>query len=141
MVTSKVLALLAVAFVCSSFLSPVLAAESVVRTVDEPADSTAAIAAEPTDLNELVEVVELAPSPARESVQGLLLAKHGAPSANGTDTGPSGQRFSGFASWYGEKFHGKRTASGRAFNMNDLTAAHRTLPFFRKVLVENPKNG
>ena len=35
----------------------------------------------------------------------------------------------GKASWYGGKFHGRKTASGERFNMNDLTAAHKTLPF------------
>jgi rare lipoprotein A len=34
----------------------------------------------------------------------------------------------GIASWYGRAFHGRRTASGEVFNMNELTAAHRTLP-------------
>lgn len=36
---------------------------------------------------------------------------------------------SGLASWYGSAHHGKRTASGEIFNMEQLTAAHRTLPF------------
>jgi len=35
----------------------------------------------------------------------------------------------GIASWYGQSHHGKRTASGEAFDMEALTAAHRTLPF------------
>jgi rare lipoprotein A len=35
---------------------------------------------------------------------------------------------SGLASWYGEPFHGRRTASGETFDMYALTAAHRTLP-------------
>lgn len=35
----------------------------------------------------------------------------------------------GLASWYGERHHGRRTASGEPFDMNDMTAAHRTLPF------------
>ena len=35
----------------------------------------------------------------------------------------------GVASWYGPHFHGNRTADGERFNMNALTAAHRTLPF------------
>jgi rare lipoprotein A len=35
---------------------------------------------------------------------------------------------SGFASWYGEPFHGRQTASGETFDMYALTAAHRTLP-------------
>jgi len=36
---------------------------------------------------------------------------------------------SGTASWYGRDFHGKRTASGIPFDMNDLVAAHKRLPF------------
>jgi rare lipoprotein A len=35
----------------------------------------------------------------------------------------------GTASWYGERFHGRKTANGERFNMYKLTAAHRTLPF------------
>lgn len=35
----------------------------------------------------------------------------------------------GIASWYGERFHGRRTASGETYDMHGLTAAHRTLPF------------
>jgi rare lipoprotein A len=48
---------------------------------------------------------------------------------------------SGHASWYGPRFHGKRTASGERFDMNDLTAAHRTLPFGTLVRVRNTLNG
>ncbi|MDX1591872.1 MAG: septal ring lytic transglycosylase RlpA family protein, partial [Balneolaceae bacterium] len=48
---------------------------------------------------------------------------------------------SGTASWYGPNFHGKLTANGETFNMNDLTAAHRTLPFNTIVQVENLTNG
>jgi rare lipoprotein A len=44
------------------------------------------------------------------------------------------------ASWYGPRFHGRRTASGERFDMNDLTAAHRTLPFGTRVLVRNTQN-
>lgn len=49
--------------------------------------------------------------------------------------------FSGNVSWYGERFHGRKTASGERFDVRKLTAAHRRLPFFTKVLVENPKTG
>ncbi|ESR24923.1 septal ring lytic transglycosylase RlpA family protein [Lutibaculum baratangense] len=49
--------------------------------------------------------------------------------------------FSGAASWYGQKFNGRRTASGERFNMNDLTAAHRSLPFGTRVRVTNVANG
>jgi len=47
----------------------------------------------------------------------------------------------GNASYYGDKFHGRATASGERFNQNALTAAHRTLPFGTKVTVTNLKNG
>lgn len=46
----------------------------------------------------------------------------------------------GKASWYGPYFHGRKTANGEIFNKNDLTAAHKTLPFNTKVLVTNLKN-
>ena len=52
-----------------------------------------------------------------------------------------GKRFSGNISWYGVPFHGRKTASGRIFDMNKLTAAHKTLPFGTKILIENPKTG
>jgi len=47
----------------------------------------------------------------------------------------------GTASWYGSYFHGKETASGEAFNMYDLTAAHPTLPLGTHVKVTNLRNG
>ena len=50
-------------------------------------------------------------------------------------------RQEGVASWYGEKFHGKPTASGETFDMYAMTAAHRTLPFGTYLLVRNLDNG
>lgn len=47
----------------------------------------------------------------------------------------------GFASWYGKDFHGKKTANGEYFNMNALTAAHKTLPLPTFVKVTNLENG
>lgn len=47
----------------------------------------------------------------------------------------------GEASWYGGKFHGRRTASGEKYNQNDYTAAHKTLPFGTIVAVKNLRNG
>ena len=47
----------------------------------------------------------------------------------------------GLASWYGPKFHGRTTANGERYNMNGLTAAHKTLPFNTVVRVENVDNG
>jgi len=47
----------------------------------------------------------------------------------------------GVASWYGPGFHGRLTANGERFDMNELTAAHKTLPFGTRVLVHNPRTG
>jgi rare lipoprotein A len=46
----------------------------------------------------------------------------------------------GYASYYAEKFHGKKTASGEIFDMNALTAAHRTLPFGTVCRITNLEN-
>ncbi|NBC64166.1 MAG: septal ring lytic transglycosylase RlpA family protein [Bacteroidetes bacterium] len=48
---------------------------------------------------------------------------------------------SGIASWYGPNFHGKLTANGERYNMNDYTAAHKTLPFNTMIRVDNVENG
>lgn len=50
-------------------------------------------------------------------------------------------RAEGLASWYGPKFHGKRTANGEIFDQYALTAAHKTLPLPSKVRVTNLDNG
>ncbi|CAN5487388.1 hypothetical protein BH10BAC6_BH10BAC6_03060 [soil metagenome] len=47
----------------------------------------------------------------------------------------------GLASWYGGAFHGRRTASGRIYNMNEYSAAHRSLPFGSLIRVSNATNG
>ncbi len=47
----------------------------------------------------------------------------------------------GKASWYGEYFEGKPTASGEPFDMNEFTAAHMTLPLGTMVRVTNLRNG
>lgn len=50
-------------------------------------------------------------------------------------------RINGLASWYGPGFDGNLSASGERFNQNDLTAAHRHLPFGTLVMVRNLDNG
>ncbi|MDG2243746.1 MAG: septal ring lytic transglycosylase RlpA family protein [Rhodospirillaceae bacterium] len=52
-----------------------------------------------------------------------------------------GYREEGIASWYGPNFHGKRTANGEVYDMNALTAAHKTLPIPSVVKVTNLENG
>lgn len=46
----------------------------------------------------------------------------------------------GVASYYAQDFHGKQAANGEIFDMNDLTAAHRTFPFGTKIRVTNLEN-
>jgi len=55
----------------------------------------------------------------------------------------SGRNFSerGIASWYGEKFHGRRTSSGETYDMYAMTAAHKSLPLPSYVEVTNLDNG
>lgn len=48
---------------------------------------------------------------------------------------------SGKASYYADKFNGRKTASGATFNQRKLTAAHKTLPFGTKIKVTNLANG
>lgn len=47
----------------------------------------------------------------------------------------------GIASWYGEDFHGRLTASGEVYDMYAMTAAHKTLPLGTVVKVHNLENG
>jgi rare lipoprotein A len=47
----------------------------------------------------------------------------------------------GVASYYADDFHGKQTSNGEIYDMNDLTAAHRTFPFGTKVRITNLENG
>ncbi|MEN8688571.1 MAG: septal ring lytic transglycosylase RlpA family protein [Desulfobacterales bacterium] len=52
-----------------------------------------------------------------------------------------GFRQSGLASWYGDPFHGRKTANGETYNMHGISAAHKTLPFNTVVNVRNLDNG
>jgi len=75
--------------------------------------------------------------PAAALVAALLLAAAACarlprPKTAGVETG--------VASWYGEEFHGRPTSSREIYDMNDLTAAHRTLPFGTHVMVTNLAN-
>jgi rare lipoprotein A len=51
-----------------------------------------------------------------------------------------GQTEEGIASWYGPPYHGRHAANGEIYDMNQLTAAHRTLPFDTRVRVTNLEN-
>lgn len=52
-----------------------------------------------------------------------------------------GYKEKGIASWYGTKFHGRKTSNGETYNMYDMTAAHKSLPIPTFVRVTNLDNG
>ena len=80
-------------------------------------------------------VIELVPIPASTEVTAPQLPAEAPSSPQETSLGR------GSASYYAAKFHGRRTASGEAFDNNAMTAAHRTLPFGSLVRVTNPATG
>ncbi len=52
-----------------------------------------------------------------------------------------GHEQTGVASWYGTKFHGRKTSNGETYDMYSATAAHKTLPMNSNLLVKNLENG
>jgi rare lipoprotein A len=71
----------------------------------------------------------------------ILFLSPGCRPARPTLAPTAGYVETGLASWYGPGFHGQKTSSLEVYNMHDLTAAHRTLPFGTMVLVTNLENG
>ena len=71
------------------------------------------------------------------------LKENAAPGTLITYPWPENARFyeRGIASWYGPRFHGRRTASGETFDQYQLTAAHPRLPFGTRVLVRREDTG
>jgi rare lipoprotein A len=63
-----------------------------------------------------------------------------APPPKSTAIAP-GYEETGDASWYGHPYHGRKAASGETYDMNQMTAAHRTLPFGTRVRVESLVDG
>jgi rare lipoprotein A len=65
------------------------------------------------------------------------------PKRSKTPVAPASEGYTeeGNASWYGVPFHGRRASNGEIYDMNKLTAAHRTLPFDTLVRVTNLNNG
>ncbi len=73
----------------------------------------------------------------------VMMVMSGCGSSAATVKSPAGDRHEvqGLASWYGEPFHGRQTASGETYNMHQKTAAHKTLPFGTRVRVEEVGTG
>ncbi len=86
-----------------------------------------------------------APPPARPAQPETSAPDDGAMPDSAARTSPGGAPVKEFqrgqASWYGPGFHGRKTASGERFDMNTMTAAHRTLPFGTLVRVRSLVTG
>ena len=79
--------------------------------------------------------------PSSKDVAGSETTKAG---ESKTPRNPSGKillTLEGVASYYADEFHGKQTSNGEIYDMNSLTAAHRTFPFGTKVRITNLENG
>ena len=100
---------------------------------DEPAPDTNALS--------LMSTGALAPDAAAKEPAPALLAAQ--PSAAQTHSKPSATSViaQGLASWYGDIFQGRRTASGERYDMHEFTAAHKTLPFGTRVRVKSVSTG
>lgn len=84
---------------------------------------------------------DIYPSPPVESSPAMPVPQDG-PSEPGTVQGEDLRELQrGKASWYGSRFQGRRTASGERYDMNALTAAHKTLPFGTMVRVRSLRTG
>ena len=74
-------------------------------------------------------------------VQGCTLAGGELPPSTSPAGSASGWTQVGMASWYGEPFHGRQTASGEVYDMEARTGAHPSLPFGTRIRIENLDNG
>lgn len=119
--------------------------ENILITVDE---KSAQLANSSERMLALVWANRIRESMGVESIERGQIASRGffgpishRPAFNLGDYVSSGILRTGMASWYGPGFHGRRAANGSRFDMNALTAAHRTLPFGTLVKVSNQRTG
>ncbi|OSZ70073.1 hypothetical protein CAP40_04385 [Sphingomonas sp. IBVSS2] len=75
------------------------------------------------------------------AVAAMLLSPCAISHANAPGLAPAAAIATGEASYYADRFAGKRTASGEAYDPSDFTAAHRSLPFGTHVRVTDVANG
>lgn len=127
-----------VVLLCSLWLSaPVWAADV----------SSAPVPAQAGDADETSDVVPVAGTEARQMsiakkpLEAIMYVASIGSVASKTVLDAAGVIQHGIGSWYGAKFHNKRTANGERFNMNALTAAHRTLPFGTRLCAHSPSTG
>ena len=85
--------------------------------------------------------VETGPTPAADPAPSVASDAVTPPEAVSSDAEEDVLIARGLASWYGGKFHGRRTASGERYDMHALTAAHKTLPFGTRLRVRSVHTG
>jgi rare lipoprotein A len=73
-------------------------------------------------------------------ISAMTMCSFGGPTATANHSLQMTVSETGIASYYGTKYHGKPTASGEVFDMNDLTAAHPKLAFGTRVKVTHLEN-
>lgn len=123
------------ATVVFTMLAFALSASAVVAQTPAPAVKPA-----PATTPAQVPVTEkpAAPPAATPTNKGVMV---GEPAPNGKPEGPrSSAEEAGLAAVYNDKLHGRTTASGRRYDRDAMTAAHKTLPFGTQVRVTNTKN-
>lgn len=120
------------AFTARSFRAALIAAAIGLAPLATSTAATPGEGALPLEASAVsVEVVPVAPAPSPE--ESVASAPAHLPEVTSLGRGS--------ASYYAHKFHGRRTASGEAFDNGAMTAAHRTLPFGSLVRVTNPATG
>lgn len=75
------------------------------------------------------------------AIAAMLLSPCAISHANAPGLSPEAAIATGEASYYADRFAGKRTASGEAYDPRDFTAAHRSLPFGTRVRVTDVQSG
>ena len=104
--------------------------------------SVASLGAGATSRPTSLEAARVTPQPVRGTPPGAHTTRTTVtPVLKAGRANPSKPYQTGTASWYGERFQGKQTASGEPFDMRDFTAAHPTLPLGTFVRVTNLRNG
>ncbi|MEN8006449.1 MAG: septal ring lytic transglycosylase RlpA family protein [Candidatus Krumholzibacteriota bacterium] len=83
----------------------------------------------------------MAPGLSLTLLAGALILLSGCAGGSGDIATDPGSVQEGGASYYAHKFHGRQTASGEIYDENQMTAAHKTLPFGTRVRVTNLSNG
>lgn len=114
--------LLAASFVLSPSLTTLHAGESRLKPMGEKSESRFDSSAQSSDLSDTKDKEESLSTEKKVKGNRFLMAE-------------------GRASYYSNRFHGRKTASGDHFDRREFTAAHRSLPFGTKVRVTNLANG